>query len=188
MKTKGPVKPIYTSNPKDPRIQRYNDSMTMHNAYKGNISALKKETSALRAADFSSRYKKSSDARQRLDYPEPEKSFQKKIQGVTTRAWEYKEPVQPVVYKKAAKVAAPKTTAKAKPTSKPVEKTKPVVKKPENIVMKPVSEEDSNALKAGFKKQTGQAFKSKDSDYNKLEKKLGRKPTVAEYNKSIKKS
>ena len=54
--------------------------------------------------------------------------------------------------------------------------------------MKPVSEEDSSALKAGFKKQTGKEFKSKDSDYNKLEKKLGRKPTVAEYNKSIKKS
>jgi hypothetical protein len=53
-----------------------------------------------------------------------------------------------------------------------------VVKKPEKIVMKPVSEEDSSALKA--KKQTGKEFKSKDSDYNKLEKKLGRKPTVAE--------
>jgi vancomycin resistance protein YoaR len=109
----------------------------------------------------------------------------------------YKEPVQPVVYKKAekkkttktpAKVAAPKTTVKAKPTSKPVVKAKPVVKKPEKIVMKPVSEEDSSALKAGFKKQTGKEFKSKDSDYNKLQKKLGRKPTVAEYNKSIKKS
>lgn len=110
----------------------------------------------------------------------------------------YKKPVQPVVLAKkaekkkttktSAKVAAPKTTAKAKPISKPVEKAKPVVKKPEKIVMKPVSEEDSSALKAGFKKQTGKEFKSKDSDYNKLEKKLGRKPTVAEYNKSIKKS
>ena len=116
-------------------------------------------------------------------------------QELTSRI--YKKPVQPVVLAKkaekkkttktSAKVAAPKTTAKAKPTSKPVVKAKPVVKKPEKIVMKPVREEDSNALKARFKKQTGKEFKSKDSDYNKLQKKLGRKPTVKEYNESLKK-
>ena len=159
--------------------------------------------------------------------PEPEKEITKKFpplvkvtknsigiptdisieygQELTSRI--YKKPVQPVVLAKkaekkkttktSAKVAAPKTTAKAKsirkpvekakPTSKPVVKAKPVVKKPEKIVMKPVSEEDSNALKAGFKKQTGKEFKSKDSDYNKLQKKLGRKPTVKEYNESLKK-
>jgi hypothetical protein len=125
----------------------------------------------------------------------------------------YKKPVQPVVYKKpdksaeklnykktvtknTTKVTAPKATAKTKPVSTPVKKTKPVstpvekvkpVSKPvDTVTMKPTTQEEAKKLKEGFKKQTGREFKSQDSAYNKLEKKLGRKPTVAEYNKSLK--
>lgn len=198
-------KPIYTSNPKDPRIQRYNDSMTMHKTHKGLIEKLKKETSPSKAAaDGYSAYQKSADARKRLDNPKPERIAKKLIReknprfkesgGSLQSAEEYKKPVQPVVYKKAdksseklnykktlakntTKVAAAKSAIKAKPASKPVEK----------ITMKPTTQEEANKLKAGFKKQTDKEFKSKDSDYNKLEKKLGRKPTVKEYNDSLKK-
>jgi hypothetical protein len=192
MRTKGPIKPIYTSNPKDPKLRAYNDSMTMHSVYKGNINYLKSEKSDTKASQtYASNYKKTADARKRLKNPNPEKTWTKDPKGKTYEnhftAEEYKKPEQPVIYKKSEKPLIKKTAKAVK--AKPVVKSKPVVKaKPvEKVTMKPVTEEDSNALKAGFKKQTGKEFKSQDSDYNKLEKKLGRKPTVAEYNKSIKK-
>jgi hypothetical protein len=201
-KKKSGPKTIYTSDPK--RVQAYNDSLNLYKRGKEKLLFGKNNPNATNA--------ELNTKEDKIDKSFPvsklRDSFGHSIiksygglsigTGSSYRMVDlYKEPVQPVVYKKAekkkttktpAKVAAPKTTAKAKSISKPVEKAKPVVKKPEKIVMKPVSEEDSSALKAGFKKQTGKEFKSKDSDYNKLEKKLGRKPTVAEYNKSIKKS
>jgi hypothetical protein len=193
-KKKSGPKTIYTSDPK--RVQAYNDSLNLYKRGKEKLLFGKNNPNATNA--------ELNTKEDKIDKSFPvsklRDSFGHSIirsygmtsigtRGSSFRVVQlYKEPVQPVVYKKAEKKAAPKTTAKAKPISKPVEKAKPVVKKPEKIVMKPVGEEDSNALKAGFKKQTGKEFKSKDSDYNKLQKKLGRKPTVAEYNKSIKKS
>ena len=192
MKTKGPVKPIYTSDLK--RVNDYNDSLNLYKRGKEKLLFWKNNPNSTNVElkmKMDKIDKSFPVSKPRNSFgPNAIKSFGMSSIGTgsSLSVSLYKEPVQPVVYKKAAKVAAPKATAKAKPKSKPVAKAKPVVKKPEQIVMKPVSEEDSNALKAGFKKQTGQEFKSKDSDYNKLEKKFGRKPTVAEYNKSIKKS
>lgn len=202
MKTKGPVKPIYTSDLK--RVNDYNDSLNLYKRGKEKLLFWKNNPNSTNVElkmKMDKIDKSFPVSKPRNSFgPNAIKSFGMSSIGTgsSLSVSLYKEPVQPVVYKKAAKVAAPKATAKAKPKSKPVAKAKPkskpvakakpVVKKPEKIVMKPVSEEDSNALKAGFKKQTGQEFKSKDSDYNKLEKKFGRKPTVAEYNKSIKKS
>jgi hypothetical protein len=40
--------------------------------------------------------------------------------------------------------------------------------------------------KKSFESKTGKPYMSKEERYNKLERKLGRNPTVAEYNKSLK--
>jgi hypothetical protein len=245
MRTKGPIKPIYTSNPKDPRIKAYNDSMTLYKTSKQHVDQLKKiksvselsykNMSAARKKEINSMKDKGQQAYEDLTrynkgrVPEAERVITRALPasvrvtkknsiGIPTEiefdkgerlgASQFKKPVQPVVYKKPdkptenlntkktvsknttkkiAKVAAPKATVKAKPVSKPVEKVKPVSKPVDKVTMKPTTQEEAKKLKEGFKKQTGKEFKSQDSDYNKLEKKLGRKPTVAEYNKSIKK-
>jgi hypothetical protein len=192
---KGP-KPMYTSDPKDPRIQRYNDSMTMHTTHKGLIEQLKKEKGLARVlAARISADQKSDDARKRLKNPKPEKIAKKVVRekdprfNVTHTTWieEYKKPVQPVVYKKpvakkVTKVAAPKAIVKAKGVSKPVEKVKPVSKPVDKVTMKPTTQEEAKKLKDRFKNQTGREFKSLVSSDKNLVKNVGRK-----FNKQFKK-
>jgi hypothetical protein len=224
---KGP-KPMYTSDPKDPRIQRYNDSNQIYKYSTATANKIKKAKSVNEFFDRRKKigesnyqkeqaaYNKNSQAMDRikklgfasnnpLDY---EKVYKRTLRadGDDTHDYEigiFKKPVQPVIYKKpdksaeklnykktvtknTTKVTAPKATAKTKPVSTPVKKTKPVSTPVDKVTMKPTTQEEAKKLKEGFKKQTGREFKSQDSAYNKLEKKLGRKPTVAEYNKSLK--
>jgi len=241
-KKKTEPKPIYTSDPKDPKLRAYNDSNALYNFQKKNLQALLNSKTSKEFANkinlqdkknlnWNSRagvfikdrnflpddLKNSYDRLTNLNRETPKVIKTKKtfndglgIFNPSGQINHFAKPVQKVTYKKPEKiskspdkVAAPKATVKAKPVSKavskavskpvekvtmkPVEKAKPVSKPVEKVTMKPVSQEDANALKAGFNKQTGKEFKSKDSDYNNLAKKLGRKPTVAEYNKSLKK-
>jgi hypothetical protein len=154
-KEKKVAKPIYTKNPKDPRIKAYNDSLSR--------------------------------------YESPTNKF---------RDIPYEKPVQPVKYKKPvaksiSKVKPSKSTVKtkstsmtgkkSKPTSKAVEKPKSIQKEPRKTMkVDTMTEKEIMEKKKSFESKAGKPYMSKDESYNKLERKLGRKPTVAEYNKSLK--
>ena len=138
------AKPIYTSNPKDPRIKSYNDSLT--------------------AYETQSPYR---------DIP-----IEKPVQPV-----KYKKPV----VKKKAVVKKTNPTVKNKATSKPVEKSKPMEKEPRKTMkVDSMTEKQVTERTKSYEAKTGKTYMSKDEGYNKLAKKLGRKPTVKEYNDSLK--
>ena len=86
---------------------------------------------------------------------------------------------------KNAKPAKTKAVKKMtmKKESKPMEKAMP---KSKTIKADSMTEKEIMEKKKSFESKTGKTYMSKDETYNKLERKLGRKPTVAEYNKSLK--
>ena len=173
MLSNGPVKPIYTSNRN--RYRAYKDSLAAFNSTELASSLVRKAN----IKNVSESYDMSNKIRKIQNFES--KGLKRtgfKVEHAAKNAGTayhpsffidtYKKPVQPVIYKKPEKkVTKTKEIVKAKPVEK--------------VTMKPITEEKANSLR------TGKNFKSKDSHYNNLVKKLGRKPTVAEYNKSIKK-
>jgi hypothetical protein len=79
-------------------------------------------------------------------------------------------------------VKPPKTMAMEK-ESKSIEKA---TSKSKTITVKPTTDEKIRKNRKDYEMQTGKSYMSKDEHFNKLQKKLGRRPTIAEYNKSLK--
>jgi hypothetical protein len=167
----GPVKPIYTSNPNDPRLKKYNDSLISYNegeagynrhkaTVKNNIKKnnagsymwenplVYKETSEVPMA-FGAGWKNPhgiTPISSTLIYAEPDKSGyfgslresslpNKKTRSSHAReAYRYKKPVQPIIYKPAAKKSTMTTMSKT-PNKKAIT-TSTTPKTPKNITSK----------------------------------------------------
>ncbi len=203
--------PIYTSNPKDPRIRAYNDSLYLYSQTKGY-----REWPEVMGPHFAKIVPYKNNTKYELSESKELLSRYSKIKPEKTAMADgmpmggiYKRPVQEVIFKPATKPAEKpakkpivKDAAVSKPSTKPVEKpvskpaTKPVEKpiataKPKTtptVTVKEISEDKANALKNQYKESTGSTYKSKDEIYNNLQKTLKRKPTVKEYNDAVQRS
>jgi hypothetical protein len=104
---------IYTSNLNDPRLTNYNDSLTLHNTFKGDVDKLR-NSSDKEWWDYTNKFSKSSankkalGAYKRLKKNDPSYTHSKSLDRTMAAAREYPKPTQPIKYKSDMKKVLPK--------------------------------------------------------------------------------
>ena len=180
--------PIYVNDPNDPRLKSYNDSLSLYNKEK----RLYEDETKL-SYDNLLKYPASNPSGPRYGYTYSNKP----LHG-------YKKPVQPIKY------ADPKIVAKQQQLidagynigtadgiwgkksqqawdqmNTPKQSNVNASFSTSTMPVRGMTEENVDALKKQYKDEFGANFKSQDNVFNNLQKSLGRRPTVTEYNKAI---